>query len=793
MKRNNVGCEAKLKKFHFALDIQKDRKNDGCRNFFKFSLTYVSNYCKMFYVNQTKLNKGELTMKKRSSLMVGITTLLTASLLTNALGTSLDNVMPEGTKKTQLPKIKSKISAKSVTNQTVQRQIKPSFQMKSAIESQKTNRIIVQYKENVNKKTAQNEVQKLGLKKIRSMQDPNADVYEIQPAANPTTIIELLKSMPAVNTAVQDQKYFPLARPSLANEEYGDFLWGLENVGQSINNIIGTNDIDINVQGAWQKTKGRQDVVVAVIDTGIDINHPDLKDRIWVNKNEIPDNGIDDDKNGYIDDVNGWDFYNNDNTVFDPIDGDEHGTHVAGTIAGSSDKRGIIGVAPNVKIMPLKFIGGFGGSLSDAIDAINYAKKMGVTISNNSWGGGFYDELLKNAIENSGMLFVAAAGNSSGNNDSYPMYPASYDCANIVSVGAVDNKGLPASFTNYGAKTVDIFAPGVDIFSSVPPQQDPGQQNYEQQVLYPGYEFYSGTSMASPHVAGVAALLQSTGDKDPLSLKYRILRSGNPLTSLSGKSVTDAILNAEAAVYSKRLNSDDIPGITFTGVVNDKALSSRGNRDDVYAIYLLKGEPLELTLTGPVGTDFDLLLYNSDALNVQSSFGIVASSENSNSKEKISYIAPSSGLYFIDVFASAGKGKYNLQRASVTINENSPMIQYTDEFDWNPSYDDAFSEGSAVMINTKGNAKISFTGKEIQWIGTKSNIMGLAEILLDGQEVAIVNLFSTETLNQAVLYETSVPYGKHTLEIKWTGKRDPNAKKTATNIQIDTVKIDPNQ
>ncbi|MDR5660091.1 S8 family serine peptidase, partial [Serpentinicella sp. ANB-PHB4] len=163
-------------------------------------------------------------------------------------------------------------------------------------------------------------------------------------------------------------------------------------------------------------TQGDEEVIVAVIDSGVDINHPDLRDRIWTNPNEI-ENGVDTSGNGYVDDIHGWDFYNNNNSVFNAEDGDEHGTHVAGTIAATKNDIGIVGVAPNVKIMPLKFLGPNGGSLSDAIAAIEYASDMGATIANNSWGGGGYSQALKDAIENSGMLFIAAAGNESVNND----------------------------------------------------------------------------------------------------------------------------------------------------------------------------------------------------------------------------------------------------------------------------------------------------------------------------------------------------------------------------------------
>jgi len=228
-------------------------------------------------------------------------------------------------------------------------------------------------------------------------------------------------------------------------------------------------NVDINALEACAITNGDSNLVVAVIDDGVNFSHPELAGRAWTNPGEVPNNNLDDDANGYVDDVNGWDFFHGDKTVHDPTE-DRHGTHVSGTIAASIDGQGVVGVAPNVKIMALKFLGPEGGYTSDAILAIQYAKAEGAKISNNSWGGpyGPYDQALYDAINNSGSLFVAAAGNDGSNNDAYPVYPASYDLPNILSVAAVDNQGKLASFSNYGATSVDISAPGVGILSSVP-------------------------------------------------------------------------------------------------------------------------------------------------------------------------------------------------------------------------------------------------------------------------------------------------------------------------------------
>ncbi len=311
-------------------------------------------------------------------------------------------------------------------------------------------------------------------------------------------------------------------------------LYGLNNTGQT----SGTADADIDAPEAWEATTGDTGTVVAVIDTGVDISHPDLKNNIWTNSGETAGNGVDDDKNGYIDDANGWDFYHNDRTVYDSGDGDEHGTHVAGTIAAEGNNSvGVTGVNWQAKIMPLKFLGPDGGYTSDAVEALNYAMARGVKISNNSWGGGGFNQTLYDALNRAdaaGHLFVAAAGNAGNDNDASPSYPASYDSANIISVAATDHTDALTSFSNYGATSVDLAAPGVGILSTLPGDT---------------YGSYSGTSMATPHVAGVAALLKSKSSSlDDAQLKAQILQSVEKKSNLSGKTATGGRANAAQAL-----------------------------------------------------------------------------------------------------------------------------------------------------------------------------------------------------------------------------------------------------
>jgi subtilisin family serine protease len=310
--------------------------------------------------------------------------------------------------------------------------------------------------------------------------------------------------------------------------------WALLNNGQTINGQVGISQIDINAVNAWDITKGSKNVTVAVVDTDIDIDHTDLDGNIFVNIKEQL-NGLDDDGNGYIDDINGWDVVNNDSSVFDTEAYEMHGTHVSGIIAAKHNNGGIAGVSPDVNILPIKFINGSVGYSSDAIAAIEYAVSMGASIINCSWGGSEYNQALKDVMENSNALFVCAAGNSARNTDVNPIYPACFDLPNIISVGAFDNKGEIAVFSNYGSK-IHVAAPGVDILSTLPGNK---------------YGLMSGTSMAAPYVSGVAALLNSKENVlSAQSLKARIMDNVTKVQNLIGKVSTSGRINMEAALLN---------------------------------------------------------------------------------------------------------------------------------------------------------------------------------------------------------------------------------------------------
>ena len=307
-----------------------------------------------------------------------------------------------------------------------------------------------------------------------------------------------------------------------------DKLWGLNNTGQT----GGTAGADISAVDAWKVTTGDSSAngpLIAVIDTGVDYNHPDLKANIFVNAGEIPGNGIDDDNNGVIDDVNGYNAYADNG---DPLDGHSHGTHCAGTIgAVGNNGIGVTGVMQNARILPVKIFSDSGSTSTDAIvRGIVYAGKMGADITSNSWGGGQRSQAIYDAFAGNPALHVIAAGNSNYDNDKRDNFPSNYDLDNIVAVAATTSKDERSSFSQWGANNVDVAAPGSGIWSTIPGGR---------------YGNKSGTSMATPHVSGVAGLIASAyPGASNAEIKDRLIRGSDPIAALDGVSVSNGRVNA---------------------------------------------------------------------------------------------------------------------------------------------------------------------------------------------------------------------------------------------------------
>ena len=317
----------------------------------------------------------------------------------------------------------------------------------------------------------------------------------------------------------------------LADDPLFPDQWGLENGGQT----GGSTGADIDIRAAWSFATGDQDVVVAVLDTGAALAHPDLSSRLWVNPGEIAGNGLDDDGNGFVDDVNGWDSLNNDS---DPNDSHGHGTFVATTAVAALNEVGMVGVAPDSVVMPIR-VCQTSCTLAAILTGMAYAIDTGADVINLSFGLGgasAFSPLMQGAIQeavDTGITVVAAAGNDGTNNDAVPFYPASYDIDGLISVAASDDDDALAWFSNYGATSVDLAAPGESVLGGT----------------IAGWGIGSGTSFSSPVVAGVAALIGSVRpDLGPAAIAELIIGSVDVVPGLSGRVESDGRLNAGLAL-----------------------------------------------------------------------------------------------------------------------------------------------------------------------------------------------------------------------------------------------------
>lgn len=389
-----------------------------------------------------------------------------------------------------------------------------------------------------------------------------------------STSEETLKELNSLPEIIYAEPNYLIQAQITPNDPLFSDLWAFQNSGQ----FQGMSGIDMGMDSVWDMVGASDPIVVAVLDSGIDYLHEDLAPNIWINSDEIPGNGRDDDNNGYVDDVYGYNFFNN---TSDPADDYFHGTHVAGIIgAVGNNGVGVAGIDWNVKLMALKFMGTDGkGPLSDAVEAINYAVRNGAKIINNSWAFTYpgLNHLpspveepvysLRDAIvaaDHAGVIFVAAAGNEGADSDQIPTYPSAYSVGNILSVAATDNRDSLPPFSNYGVTTVDLGAPGVLIESTFPRWKET-----------PPYHFLSGTSMAAPQVSGAAALLWSQNPSlTHRQIIDRLLQGVAPTPSLAGKTVTGGRLDL-AESFAVGSNSNHPP------LANAGANQSRKTGDSI--------------------------------------------------------------------------------------------------------------------------------------------------------------------------------------------------------------------
>ncbi len=384
------------------------------------------------------------------------------------------------------------------------------------------------------------------LELVRASADGNVELVRLPPGRAVADAARGLQSQAGVVFAEPNWIY---THGAASNDPYftNGSLWGMYGDASSPANQYGSQAAE-----AWAAgTDGSRSVYVGIIDEGVQFTHPDLDANAWVNSFD-PVDGVDNDANGYVDDIHGWDFAGNNNSVYDggrKGNADDHGTHVTGTIgAEGGNGGGVVGVNWEVTYISAKFLGRLGGTTANAVKAVDYITDLktrhglNIVATNNSWGGGGFSQALYDAIERANaanILFIAAAGNGGAdsvgdNNDTTPHYPSSYTNANIIAVAAITSTGAKSGFSNYGPTSVDIGAPGSAVWST---------------TALNTYSSYSGTSMATPHVTGAAALYASThSGATAAQIKSAILSSAIPTASLAGKVVTAGRLDANAAL-----------------------------------------------------------------------------------------------------------------------------------------------------------------------------------------------------------------------------------------------------
>lgn len=527
------------------------------------------------------------------------------------------------------------------------------------------NRILVRFKPGASESDKINVRSKIASKRLGTFKLVK-DLELIEAPHGPQQDISAIKNDPRVLYAEPDGV---VQKTDMPNDFYFGNMWGLNNA----------NNFDIDAPEAWSLWKGDSNFMIADIDTGIDYNHPDLMANVWTNPGEIPGDGIDNDGNGYIDDVHGYNFCNN---TGDPFDDHAHGTHTAGTIgAVSNNGIGVTGINWNCKIVALKFLDASGsGYDSDIIRALDYCVKMNIKVSNNSYGGGDNLQSVRDAIENAknacGHVFVCAAGNSNNNNDIAPFFPSNYDNDNLISVAAIDSNGNKASFSSYGQNTVDIAAPGVSILSTYPQNR---------------YAYFNGTSMATPHVCGVAALIYSLHPNWTYQqVIRRVLATVKPVASMNGLCVTGGMVSAYNALHN------EAPNLAINSPADGAIFQSGGT----------------ITCSASAADDHDgniatKIAWSSDA---QGSLGTGATIT-------VSDLAP--GTYALSAQVQDDDGV--LATRTVTIHVNAaPTVTIS-----SPSEGDAFVHGSTVTFTGSANdAEDGDVTSSIQWMDSQQGSLG---------------------------------------------------------------------
>lgn len=575
-----------------------------------------------------------------------------------------------------------------------------------------------------------------------------------------------LRARPEVQSVTPNYRRAPSVDPR--GEPLWPLQWGHHNSGQLINDGLnppsyGLVDMDVDGYESLAASSGSSSVVVAVIDDGVDFGHPDLAGTAWVNPGESgldglggdkATNGVDDDGNTYVDDVNGWDFCDNDNTVHD-FDDDSHGTAVAGTIASQVNGKGVAGIAPATRIMALKFFSYTEENAADpncnsdagAIQAIAYAKSFGIRIINASWGGPGDSDELEAAIAGSGALFVTAAGNGGvddlGDNiDTSRVYPASFTSGNILTVAATENRGRLAAFSNYGRASVDIGAPGQSIPLPCP----------EDSVYEADWCWFDGTSFSAPYVAGVAALVGAARPDllaAPTALKARLMSTGSSTCSLAGRTVSGRQLNASHA-------------IDFT----------RGTETATVSVLPLPGSVLGTSsvatrLSWPVPAGPTPATYRVEQCRSAGSWTQLTNSTTARTRDVTINL---SGTYEFRVTprtSGGALGTATLSRVVTPLRYEEGSSLATKSGTWLPSSSSTASGGRTVYTTATGAVMtFTFNGRTAALVAPMGPTRSSFKVYLDGVYQKTVSLYSSATKSRVVVYTTgTLAYKTHTLKL----------------------------
>ena len=612
--------------------------------------------------------------------------------------------------------------------------------------STRADQVVVRYRADVTAAARSRTLREHGLTALATSPDGRTQVV-VAPGRSPATARRELRDDPSV-LAVADNHHREHTDEITSEPFFSPESWGLHNTGQRLEGErtqTGVADVDIDGLEALRLRRGDPDVVVAVIDDGVDFSHPDLAGQAWTNPGESgggkETNGIDDDANGYIDDVHGWDFCNEDNTLSDPGE-DFHGTHVAGTIASALDGEGIVGVAPGVKIMALKFLQDEPdpeaprcGYDDQAIRAIDYAASFGVPIINASWGGEGDSPVLEAAIAESGSLLVASAGNDGLDIDEVGgkrFFPANSTLPNVITVAAIDQAGRRAAFSNFGTTSVDLSAPGTNILSALTPQ--PGCD--------PCWAWMAGTSMAAPHVSGVAALVASvlTVEPTPAKLRERLLVGAVPLSSTTGVTVTGRLVNALRAI-------DGTAPVA-------KAVDRHGFNVGV----ALGTTSIGTSMTWPAATDTlsgvkDYSLQRSASGGAFGTF--VASTTTRIAARDLTFgTAYRFRIRARDVAGNTSSPKDGPTVTASLLQDASSLATYTGT--WSTVSTTAASNGK-LHRSTSAGASVTFrtTARAMAVVARKGPTNGQAKVYVDGVYAKTIDLYRSSTQSKVVVFNVS--------------------------------------